>query len=150
MIVGVQNFAAPPTLLTAQGGADVAVASGQVVTCLTIGGATGTLAQQNPGSVIAVVLGVIAILLGATPPTALVIFYTAQNGTDSDSYTVPPALLTANATINVPLALFGTAGASQWTGASVSPLIRVNPTSQAVTCKNVGSRCVFLLMGGGS
>jgi len=143
--VGCNLFYSDPTLLTAQGAADVTCAAGASTTALSVGGAGTALSQSNPDSVIPTVFGVLVIVLGATAPSALVIAYCETTHTAIDSYTVLAALLVNSATLVVPISFVGSASRSSYAGSGASPLITVSPTGQAVTVKNGASRAVWQL-----
>ena len=148
MPVGCNNFPAVPTKLTATGAADVAVAAGGYTTALSVGCAGTALATTDVDSVIPVLFGVLVIYLGATAPTAMVIGFATTSGTEIDTYTVDPGQLVNSAKIVVPFHFVGAASRTSWLGAGLTPLIEVNPTGQAVTVKNVGSRAIFALLPG--
>lgn len=135
-----------PTVLNAN--ADVTLTAGATVTAIhsQSGGVGVPLIQTNPIDVYPVIMGSLAILLGATPPSALVASYATTAGTAIVSYTFPPALLLANATIQVPIFFVGPLSSSLYTGTGKDPLIQVNCTGQAATLKAVGSQALFLLM----
>jgi hypothetical protein len=135
-----------PTVLNAN--ADVAVTAGVTTTAIhsQSGGVAVPLIQTNPIDCYPIIWGNLAILLGATPPTALVISYATVSGTAIASYTFPPALLLANATAMVPIFLVGPLSATLYTGAGKDPLVQVNATGQAVTVKAVGSAAIFELV----
>ena len=90
----------------------------------------------------------IAILLGATPPTALKIAAKIGAGADFNSYNVAPAVLVANATLSLGLSMVGGASIAPWQGAGSIINLTVNPTGQAVTAKGQpGYADVFLFRG---
>lgn len=150
MIVGTQQFYAGPTKLTAQGAADVACPAGAFTTALSVGGTSTAIVSQSPGIVIPYIAGVLIILCGAAAPTALTIGFATTSGTEIDTLVVAPALLVNNATIAIPLALIGLAAATAWLGSGLTPLLEVNPTTNAVTAKAAGSRGMFMLLPGGA
>lgn len=135
-----------PTVLNAN--ADVAVTAGTTTTAIHSQSAgTGVpLIQTNPIDVYPVIQGVLAVLLGATAPGALVISYATTSGVAISSYTFPPALLVNNATVMVPIFLIGPLSNSLYTGAGKDPLIQINVTAQNVTVKAVGSQALFQLL----
>lgn len=142
--VGVQIFAAAPTKLVAQAGADVTCAAGAATTALSVGGVSTAVIAGNVGSWLAKVHGVIFIDLGATAPSAMVISYATTAGTAIDSITVPASQLVNSAHLQIPIFLLDVASATKWLGSGATPLIQVNPTGQAVTAK-LGSVVLFEL-----
>ena len=135
-----------PTVLNAN--ADVTLTASTVVTAIhsQSGGVAVPLIQTNAFDVYPVIMGSLAILCGATPPTALTVSYATTPGTAIVSYTFPPALLLANATIQVPIFFVGPLSSSLYTGAGKDPLIQVNAATTAATLKAVGSQALFFLM----
>jgi hypothetical protein len=135
-----------PTVLNAN--ADVAVTAGVVTTAIhsQSGGVAVPLIAANKFDMYPIMWGNLAILLGATPPTALVISYATISGTAIQSYTFPPALLLANATAMVPIFMVGPLSSALYQGAGTDPLIQVSATAQNVTVKAVGSSAVFELV----
>ncbi len=128
--------------------ADVAVVSSTTTTAIhsQAAGVAVPLIQTNPIDVYPIIWGNLAILLGATAPTALVVSYATTSGTAIASYTFPPVLLTNAATIMVPIYFVGPLSSTLYTGVGKDPLIQVNATGQAVTVKAVGSSAIFELV----
>ena len=123
------------------GAVDVACPSATETNVVT----TGALVALNNGAYYPEIWGVLAILLGATAPSALVCAFRLGAGADVDTYTVPPALLTNAATLMVQINLVGVNSASAWVGAGSTINVTINPTGQAVTCKAVGTKVVVAL-----
>jgi len=90
----------------------------------------------------------LALILGATPPTALTITLNLATAGLQDTYTVPPGLLTASAELLIPVTLFSANSGSIWYPTGDNPQIQVTPTGQAVTCKAVGTRSTVVLQQG--
>lgn len=135
--------------MSAQGGGDVACPAGSTTTVLSIGGNNTTVLALGTDTFSPNVDITLAILLGATPPTALVVSYNTVGGPGNiDTYSVAPATLVANATLVIGITLIGPASKLTWQTAT-APIIQVDPTGQAVTVKNVGSRGIFSLYQGG-
>ena len=126
------------------GGADVTLTAGTETTIAT----TGALVAAYPGNYYPLIFCTLAILLGATASTALVIAFKLGSGADVDTYTVPPALLVANATILIGVTLVGVNSAINWIGAGSTINVTGNATTTAATAKNVGSRIVPQLVQG--
>lgn len=135
-----------PTILNAN--ADVTLTAGTAVTAIhSQSGGTGVpLIQTNAFDVYPVIIGSLALLMGATASTAVVISYATTSGTAIASYTVPPALLANNATILVPFVLIGPLSSTLYTGTGKDPLIQVVASTTACTLKQVGSQALFQLM----
>lgn len=109
--------------------------------------AAGVVAQ-DVGNYYPFLVCSLAILLGATPPTALSIDFGIGAGSAVDTYTLPPAILVANATVIPHFALVGANSATQWTNPGATINVNLTPTGQAVTLKQVGSRAVVALFRG--
>jgi hypothetical protein len=137
-----------PTMLTAN--ADVTLTAGTAVTAVhsQSGGTSVPLIQTNHFDVYPILMGVLTIVLGATPPSAVVISYATTSGTAIASFTVEPGLLTASAELMIPIFLAGPLSSSLYVGTGVDPLIQVNCTGQAATAKKVGSQVLFQLVPG--
>lgn len=127
-IWGVNNSPPNPVVVTA--GGDVACPAGSETNVLS-----GTVTVPTPGANFAVVSDVMGVVvLGATPPTAMVIAARQGAGADYDTWTIPPSALVANAILQVYPTLAGTFGKNALAaGATIN--ITVNPTGQAVTFK---------------
>jgi hypothetical protein len=134
-----------PTLLNAN--ADVTLTAGTAVTAIhsQSGGVAVPLIASNKFDMYPIINGVLAIALGATAPTAIVVSYATISGTAIQSYTVPPAVLVINTTIMVSVFLFGPISSTLYTGAGTDPLIQVNCATTAATLKAVGSQAIFQL-----
>lgn len=135
-----------PTVLNAN--ADVTLTAGSTVTGIQSqsGGVGVPLIQTNAFDVYPVIMGALAIAVGAAAPTAMVVSYATTAGTAIASYTVPPALLVINTTVMVPFFLVGPLSSTLYTGAGKNPLIQCNCTTNAATLKAVGSQALFFLM----
>jgi len=134
-----QPFAIPP-IVTA--GSDVVVTAGTETNVLS----SATLVATNIGNWYPFIVGVAAVLLGATPPTALVVAVRIGAAADFDTYTVAPAVLTANATLMIPLAFVGANSKTQWNPGGGGVInVTLLSTAQNVTLKAVGSRAVMAL-----
>lgn len=137
-----------PTVLNAN--ADVTLTASTVVTAIhsQSGGVAVPLIQTNPIDVYPVIMGSLAIALGATAPTACTVSYATTAGTAISSFTLAPAQLVANTTINVPVFFVGPLSSTLYTGTGKDPLIQVNCATTAGTLKAVGSQALFFLMVG--
>lgn len=142
---GTNLFPGNPAILVA--GSPVAVPAGGKTTCLQFG-TTPLLNAGAAGGWYLLADCNLAFLLGATPPTALVITLDLTAGANQDSYTVPPALLVANATIIVSPTLVAPNSGAIWYPTGDNPVITANPTGQAITFQNVGSRVTVALYQG--
>lgn len=85
------------------------------------------------------VRGSLAFLMGATAATALVVAFRFNGGADISTYTVAPALLANNATIQIPFELIGANSLSDWSGAGKIIEITAKASTTAATLKQVGS-----------
>jgi len=137
-----------PAILNAN--ADVVCGAGAWTTAL-LSQSAGTpvpLKMVNRFDVYAYIAGVLAITLGATAPTALMIAYALVSGTPILAYTVPVGLLVNSAVILVPFFLSGASSSALSGGVAFNPLIQVDPTAQDVTVTAVGSQALFQLFPG--
>lgn len=127
-IWGVNQSLPNPSIVTA--GADVACPAATETNVLS-----GTITAAAPGQNLAVQSDVsCVIVLGASPPTAMTISARVGAGADYDTWTVPPAVLTASANLALAPSLLGTfARNALLAGSTIN--ITVNPTGQAVTFK---------------
>lgn len=127
-IWGVNQSVGNPQIATA--GSDVACSAGSETNALAI-----TFPGASQGLNVGILVDVMAtIVLGATPPTAMVIAMRVGAGADIDSYTVPPAALVANAVLNLGPTLTAVFARGSYPAGSTLN-VTVNPTSQAVTVK---------------
>lgn len=127
-IWGVNQSQPNPAIVTA--GADVACPAATETTVLS-----ALLSGTTPGINTVIETSVAcAIVLGATPPTAMTINARIGSGADYDSWTVPPALLTASANLSLAPTLVGILARGLLLGGATIN-ITVNPTGQAVTFK---------------
>src|SRR5271155_3986879 len=94
----------------------------------------GAVALPAPGAYAPLVMAVLTILLGATPPSALKIAFKLGSGSDVDSYVVEPALLVTLAELVIPVFLAGVQSPTAWVGSGSTLNLTVNATGQAVTC----------------
>lgn len=135
-----------PTVLNAN--ADVTLTAGTAVTGIQSqsGGTAVPLIQTNAFDVYPVIMGSLAIAMGGTAPTAMVISYATTSGTAIASFTVAPALLVASTTVQFPFFFVGPLSSTLYTGVGKNPLIQVNCTTTAATLKATGSQALFFLM----
>lgn len=124
---------APPAPLIVTAGADVACPAATETNVLG-----GSVTVASPGFNFAIFSDcTFTIVLGATPPTALVIAVRQGAGADYDTYTVNPAGLTASAILQLAPSLAGVFGRNALVGGATIN-VTVNPTGQAVTFKQNG------------
>lgn len=99
---------------------------------------------------IVVVVGCCVVLMGATPPTGLVIAARYSGGADFDTQTVDSGLLTANATIEIPIVLVGANVRAAANGNVGSGAVQVmgNSTAQASTARATSTKFAVLLIPG--
>lgn len=127
-IWGVNQALPNPSIVTA--GADVACAAGTETNVLI-----ATISSVAPGQNLSLQSDLACIIvLGATPPTAMVIAARVGAGADYDAWTVPPAALVASANLSLSPSLLGTFTRNALAAGSTIN-ITVNPTGQAVTFK---------------
>lgn len=142
---GTNLFPGNPAILVA--GSDIAVPAGGKTTCLQFGTSPLLSAGAGGGWYLSADCNLV-FLLGATPPSALVITLDLTAGANQDIYTVAPALLVANATIVVSPQMVTPNSASIWFPTGDNPVFTANPTGQAITFKQVGSRATLALIQG--
>jgi hypothetical protein len=133
-----------PVALLSSVGSDVPCPTGGPTTLMF----SSFIPVAGPGNYYPMVWGVIAILCGATPPTAISCGFNISGGSLVDSQTVPPAMLVANATIILPVAMVGPNSATAWLGGTGYIGFTLTPTAQAVTFKFSGSRILVALFRG--
>ena len=127
-IWGVNQSLPNPSIVTA--GSDVACPAGSETNVLS-----ATITAATPGLNLALQSDIACVVvLGATPPTAMTINARVGAGADYDSWTVPPAVLTASANLHLAPSLLGNFARNALAAGSVIN-ITVNPTGQAVTFK---------------
>lgn len=130
-IWGVNQSPPSPAIVTA--GGDVTCNAGVETNVLS-----GTVTVGTPGANFALVSDVMAyIILGATPPSAMVIAARQGAGADYDTYTVAPLALVANAVLPVSPTLTGIFAKNALAGGATIN-ITVNATGQNVTFKANG------------
>jgi hypothetical protein len=125
-------------------GADVTLTAGSEVTFIT----TGTIKTNLIGDFYPLIIGNLALAMGGSAPTALVLAFKLGSGSDVVTFTVAPAVLVASTTINIPFCFVGATSASAWfpTGSTIN--ITGNATTNNGTAKNVGSYAVVWLVRG--
>ena len=128
-----------PVIVATVAGADVTLTAGSDITGFTPSSAL--IAAYAGGWAYEVDVSAV-IVLGATPPTALVVKLKTAGATVLDTYTVPPAQLVANAIIVVSPTLVGTVSGTLYFPTGDTPLITFNCTTQPATLK-FQSRAVF-------
>lgn len=137
-----------PTVLNAN--ADVVAGAGAWSTAILsqAAGVAVPLIQRSNNDFYPFITGVLAVLVGAGAPTVLQISYALVSGTPLSTVNVAVAALIATNTVLVPFALKGPLSQSAYGGAGATPLIEVNPTTNGVTVKAVGSSAIFQLLVG--
>lgn len=126
------------------GAADVACPAGVETNVISFGGVTAL----SPGGYYPIIDLALAIVLGATPPTALVVAAKVGAGSDFDSFATAIGLLVALATLGVSPTLVGANSTVNYYPGVSTINITVLPTGQPVTCKFVGSRATLSLIRG--
>jgi hypothetical protein len=92
--------------------------------------------------------GTVTLLMGAGAATALVLAARFNGGADFATYTVAPALLVNNATIQIPIFFVGANSGSVFSGAGKVIEITGKATTNAATAKQVGTSIVVGLSQG--
>jgi hypothetical protein len=139
---GTANPMVPPGVFTPSG--DTSCPAGTNTSLF----GTSSYSAPTPGSYYPFVWANLVFLCGATPPSALSVAMAIDNGSMVDTLIVAPALLVANATVNLPVVMVGPSSSTQWLGAGTWVYLFFNPTGQAVTFKFAGSRVVVALFRG--
>lgn len=134
-IWGIDQSLAGPQVATA--GADVACAAGTETNVIS---ASIPVGFSGFNAVLFVDVAC-SIVLGATPPTALVVALRLGAGADVDTYTISPAGLVASAILQLAPALVANLSRSS-AGGNGTWNVTVNATGQAVTFK-AGGRALF-------
>lgn len=136
---------ADPSLLTLA--TDATCTAGAATTVLAWG-TSPLLKASAGGGFFAYVSGVLTIVLGATPPSALEILLNLATAGLADTFIIEPGLLLALAEIMVPFVLVSPTSSTHWYPTGDNPQVQVQPTGQAVTCKAVGTRGFAVLQQG--
>lgn len=135
-----------PALLTLA--TDATCGAGTKTTVLQYGSSPLLFAQAGGGFYLLAHL-TLAIVLGGTAPSALVITLDLPTaGANQDTYTVPPGLLVNSAELLLNFTLYVASSGTIWFPTGDNPTITVNPTGQAVTAKAVGTRAILTLLQG--
>lgn len=128
-----------PTIVATVGGADVTLTAGSDITGFTPAAA---LIAGFYGSWAYMVWLTAVIVMGATPPTALVVKLKTAGATVLDTFTVPPALLVASAIEPIGVCLVGTSSTTLYYPTGDTPIVTLNAATTAATLK-AQSRAVF-------
>lgn len=83
----------------------------------------------------------LAVLMGATPPTALQFTCNIPGVTTFLTFIIAPALLVANATFMISFLGFGVPSRFSYAGAGAGVGVSGQPTTQNCTIKQVGTIC---------
>jgi hypothetical protein len=116
--------------------ADVTLTAGSEILGITT---TTAFAALSPGSYYPIIRGSLTFLMGATASAALVIAWRFNGGADIGTYTVAPALLANNATIQIPFEFLGVDSGSIWFATGKIIEITGKTTTTACTLNKVGS-----------
>jgi len=137
-----------PTVLNNNG--NVTSTAGAFVTALSSqsGGVSVPLVSTNKFDVYPVIMGVLAITVGATAPTAMSVSFATTAGTPIQSASIAVASLVATTTVHIPFFLVGALASNLFVGAGVTPLIQTNATTNSVTILQTGSYAIFQLVPG--
>jgi hypothetical protein len=141
-IWGTQDQMYGPNPYTPTG--DVSCPAATITTVVT----AASFPALSAGNYIPSITGWLALTLGATPASAIQVAFQLNGGANVDSFNVFPALLLANANILIPIQLRGVNGDAVWRPPGATITVSLNPTSQAVTCRQVGSRVLVYLLRG--
>lgn len=124
--------------------ADVTLTAGSEVTIIT----TGALVALNPGPYYPLIWLTVAVILGATAPTALQFAFRLGAGSDVDTYVVEPGMLVNLAEFTLGIPLVGLNSAAAWIGSGSTVNVTGKATTTACTVKGVGTRALVQLMRG--
>jgi hypothetical protein len=91
------------------------------------------------------IFGQLGISLGATPPSALLVYARLNGASQFDSFNVDTNFLVGNANLFIPVLLYGPRSVSSYMGIGTQIQIGVNPTGQAVTCLQNITRAYVML-----
>lgn len=141
-VYGIASPAVIPAVYTA--GSDVTLTAGTETTILT----TGAITANAPGDYFPLIWLAVAILFGATAPTALTFAFKLGSGSDVDSQAVAVASMVANATTYYYIPLIGANSGSAWVGSGSTINITGLAATTAATFKFAGSRAIVALMRG--
>jgi len=141
-IYGVANPFPVPQVIAPTG--DVTLTAGSEVLIAT----TAALIAPSGQDAYPFIRGTITLLMGATAATAMVIAARFNGGADFATYTVAPALLANNATIQIPIFLVGSNSGANFSGAGKVIEITGKATTNAATAKQVGTSIVVGLTQG--
>lgn len=139
---GVANTPLTATLTSTIGAADVSCPSAtetNVVAQILKGSDTSGFYYPEA-------IGVLVLVLGATPPGGITIAMRIGAGADIQSFSIAPTLLVASATLMIPIGLVAVASQVPWQGAGSTLNLTVNPTTQAVTAKFATTAVVMRLV----
>lgn len=141
-VYGIASPMALPAVYTA--GADVTLTAGAETTMIT----TGAISAPGPGDLYPMIWLCVAILFGATAPTALTFAFKLGSGSDVDSLAVAVASMVANATTYYYIPLIGVNSGTAWIGAGSTINITGLAVTTAATFKFAGSRALVALFRG--
>ncbi len=115
--------------------ADVTLTAGSEILIAT----TTAIKAPAGANVYPWVWGSLTFLMGATAPTALVLAFRFNGGSDVVTYPVPAALLANLATIQIPIFMVGANSKSAFAGAGAIIEVTGNATTTACTAVKIGT-----------
>ena len=141
-VYGIASPLALPASYTA--GADVTLTAGTETTIIT----SGVINAPGPRDYYPLIWLAVAILFGATAPTALTFAFKLGAGSDVDSQAVAVASMVANATTYYYIPLIGANSGTAWVGTGSTINITALAATTAATFKFAGSRALVALLPG--
>ncbi len=123
---------------------DVTLTAGTETTIITTGAITGV----GLGDFYPVIWLAVAILMGATAPTALTFAFKLGSGSDVDSLAVAVGSLVVSTTVYYYIPLIGTNSGTAWVGSGSTINITALAATTAATFKFAGSRAMVALQRG--
>jgi hypothetical protein len=139
---GTANPLIVPTIATS--GSDIVLTAGAFLGIFQ----SPNMIGPSPGNYYPMVFGTLAILLGATPPTALNYYISVNGGSGMDQQFVPAALLIANATLNLPIFMIGTSSGTAFSAPGGYVSLGAQAITQPATFKFATSRMIVTLFRG--
>lgn len=134
-LYGVANPIALPAQANTIGAADVNCPAGTETNVIAI----PTNVPISQGWYYPAVFAVLAISLGATPPTGVQLGARIGAGADFSYWAIYPGMLAASITLEQSFQLFGAGTILAYSTGPLTINISVNPTAQAVTARFSGS-----------
>lgn len=143
-LYGVANSPGQPGQVTLIGGADVNCPAGSETNILT----SPPLIAPSNGYFYAWASGIITLVCGTTPPTAITVGIRVGAGADTMQFGINTSFLTASDFFMVPIGLFTPESTIPWQGAGSTVSIGITPVTGLCVARVQGSSvCIGLLRG---